>query len=556
MFVYLIKSVFGPELYRIYKNETSSRGRCYIPNNLEFYSNSILSFFRGFYVLCKWSSPIILAYAYRNDYFTLEGLYSLTRLACIFGFVVISTYISRSVGRCRNPDYIEFIQQYTEINRLKRSIERQKFLAKYDFELKNWNPDYISTSKPPLYKNKPHRLIHQSIVETIKYSIWRVLSMICVDTFGLRMMYPGVIIQNLIGNALLEGRGKLIEQKRARRAYIQTSDSYKNKIDTLFVDQRNRTYQPNPHIFNNSGSNGNYLVICCDGNASFYEVGCFQIPIENGYSALGWNYPGFGQSTGLPYPKQVTAAADAVMQYAFDLGFKQENVILFSWSIGGFAVSWLSSQYPEVKAVVLDACFDNIIPLAQQQMPKFASKFVQYAIEHNLNLNVAELISKYHGPVLFIRRTQDEIISTIPRVAAANRGNDLLINTLKGRYPHIVNEDTIPYIRTWLSARTDMDRARILSSYTSDNSHICESILVGHVNNLNGSKKYPIELGRETSDNDNNNVLSKDLKLTLAVYLADKYLINFESSHCQPLANEFFRIPWSESVLVEKRYKF
>ena len=71
----------------------------------------------------------------------------------------------------------------------------------------------------------------------------------------------------------------------------------------------------------------------------------------------------------------MTAAADAVMQYAHSLGFKTENIVLFSWSIGGFAVSWLSSQYPTVKAVVLDACFDHIIPLAQQRMPQFASKF-------------------------------------------------------------------------------------------------------------------------------------------------------------------------------------
>lgn len=123
--------------------------------------------------------------------------------------------------------------------------------------------------------------------------------MICVDTFGLRMMYPGVIIQNLIGNALLDGRAKLIEQKNAKRAIIQTADSYRNKIDTLFVDRRNQENFSNIHTLqnNNLNSNGKYLVICCDGNASFYEVGCFQIPIENGYSALGWNYPGFGQST-------------------------------------------------------------------------------------------------------------------------------------------------------------------------------------------------------------------------------------------------------------------
>lgn len=76
------------------------------------------------------------------------------------------------------------------------------------------------------------------------------------------------------------------------------------------------------------------------------------MPIKRGYSTLGWNYPGFAQSTGLPYPENVTASADAIMQYAHSLGFKTENIILFSWSIGGFPVAWLSNYYPNIKAIV------------------------------------------------------------------------------------------------------------------------------------------------------------------------------------------------------------
>jgi pimeloyl-ACP methyl ester carboxylesterase len=68
----------------------------------------------------------------------------------------------------------------------------------------------------------------------------------------------------------------------------------------------------------------------------------------------------------------LTSAADAVMQYAFSLGFKVENIILASWSIGGFTISWLTNHYPDVRAAILDACFDDVIHLAQQQMPKFA----------------------------------------------------------------------------------------------------------------------------------------------------------------------------------------
>jgi hypothetical protein len=38
-------------------------------------------------------------------------------------------------------------------------------------------------------------------------------------------------------------------------------------------------------------------VICCEGNAGFYEVGCMCTPLDAGYSVLGWNHPGFWGST-------------------------------------------------------------------------------------------------------------------------------------------------------------------------------------------------------------------------------------------------------------------
>lgn len=58
-----------------------------------------------------------------------------------------------------------------------------------------------------------------------------------------------------------------------------------NEIDAMFIDRRN------------SNQNGNILVICCEGNAGFYEIGIMGTPIEAGYSVLGWNHPGFGGST-------------------------------------------------------------------------------------------------------------------------------------------------------------------------------------------------------------------------------------------------------------------
>jgi len=43
--------------------------------------------------------------------------------------------------------------------------------------------------------------------------------------------------------------------------------------------------------------NGDILVICCEGNGGFYEVGMTPTPMEAGYSVMGWNHPGFAGST-------------------------------------------------------------------------------------------------------------------------------------------------------------------------------------------------------------------------------------------------------------------
>lgn len=56
---------------------------------------------------------------------------------------------------------------------------------------------------------------------------------------------------------------------------------------------------------------------------------------------------------GTPYPDNEKCAAETVFQFALEkLNFTPDNIILFGWSIGGFASSYLVTIYPEVKAVV------------------------------------------------------------------------------------------------------------------------------------------------------------------------------------------------------------
>ncbi len=138
----------------------------------------------------------------------------------------------------------------------------------------------------------------------------------------------------------------------------------------MFVDKRN-----------SENENGKKLVICTEGNGGFYEVGIMATPLQCGYSVLGWNHLGFGGSSGLPWTENEQAAVDAVYKYArIELAFKDEDIVLFAWSIGGYATSWLAMNYPNISAVVIDASFDDLVPLAIAKMPVFASEKHQFTV--------------------------------------------------------------------------------------------------------------------------------------------------------------------------------
>lgn len=226
---------------------------------------------------------------------------------------------------------------------------------------------------------------------------------------------------------------------RAKRAKIGTADG--NFIDTMFVDKRT-----------SFDSLGNTLVICCEGNAGYYELGIMSTPIDRGYSVIGWNHPGFGESTGEPLPNQELHAIDAVMHYAMDhLKFPESSILIFAWSIGGFPASWVAASYPDIAGIVLDATFDDLLPLAHARMPKQLTTLVTHVVRHYLNLNIADLLCHYHGPILLIRRTLDEILSIEgANNRLVNRGDFLLKRILMHRYPLIVDKETLSLLDEWL----------------------------------------------------------------------------------------------------------
>ena len=116
MLVCFIKCVFGPELFRLYKQGVE-QGRDYQPSGLEYFSNTLISFFRGFYVFCKWTSPVILALAYYRGYFSYDGIYAVWRIGYLIAICLASSYLARGCARYSNRDYQMFIKKFVHLNK-------------------------------------------------------------------------------------------------------------------------------------------------------------------------------------------------------------------------------------------------------------------------------------------------------------------------------------------------------------------------------------------------------------------------------------------------------
>ncbi|XP_060045449.1 phosphatidylserine lipase ABHD16A isoform X2 [Erinaceus europaeus] len=519
----LLSCVLGPRLYKIYRERDSERPSSgvsetptpvttppssswdtyYQPRALEKHADSILALASVFWSISYYSSPFAFFYLYRKGYLSLSKVVPFSHYAGTLLLLLAGVACLRGIGRWTNPQYRQFIT-ILEATHRNQSAENRKQLSNYNFDFRSWPVDFHweepssrkesrggpSRRGVALLRPEPlHRGTADTFLNQVKKLPCQITSFLVAHTLGRRMLYPGSVylLQKALMPVLLQGQARLVEE-----------------------------------------------VICCEGNAGFYEVGCVSTPLEAGYSVLGWNHPGFAGSTGVPFPQNEANAMDVVVQFAIHrLGFQPQDIIIYAWSIGGFTATWAAMSYPDISAVILDASFDDLVPLALKVMPDSWRGLVTRTVRQHLNLNNAEQLCRYQGPVLLIRRTKDEIITTtVPEDVMSNRGNDLLLKLLQHRYPRVMAEEGLQVVKQWLEASSQLEEASIYSRFEVEEDW-CLSVLRSY--QAEHGPDFPWSVGED---------MSADGRRQLALFLAQKHLHNFEATHCTPLPTQNFQMPW------------
>ncbi|KAI0983494.1 hypothetical protein GJ496_010096 [Pomphorhynchus laevis] len=476
-----IRLVTGPKLYSSVKAYHPG----YTPNTIEIacdlYFGALSIMRKVLYV----SWPVVLVTIWQSNFYPILKLVFYHH-SVNFIIVTLMMFTFRGFGRILNSNYTDFCDMYYAGITDKKT--RTKLLANYDFQMSGLPAGYVALESD---SNKPYN----GIVDVFLFNV--------IHPILISIAYPGSVMNNFIGKLLNDGRTKLLRRFHARREWLKVGSNY---VDVMFIDRRA-----------NGVSN---LLIISEGNGAFYENGSFQAMSSlSNYNMLGWNRPQYGESCGRICVEAEQDSAKAVIHYALsELGFSANDITLYGWSIGGFSTLVMAEKV-QVKRIILDATFDNVVPLANVAIPIY-EPLISWLTRRLVNLDNSVRICGYNGEIKIIRRMEDEIISTVPGVINYNRGNYLLLDLLKYRYPSIINQRTQQFILNYITLEETLqhDIEKQLPSPTE---------LCAIIQNSFSNTSWPLDISVKS-------YAQSDLNAA-AIVLTRMYLFDIVATHCESI---------------------
>jgi len=495
----------GPTIFRYF---AESKWVIYEPNLVESLTGSAVGWAESIISTYLLFIPWYLAYqplSFGFNKAVIERYISIGTSHAKYGGFCVATWAIcctlRGFGRTQNRIYAQYLDVLE-----KSSSQKYELKQKWDISFSHWLVDFEAKENKNIVVDLPSAGALAPIAGLIGH------------TFARWMIYPGATpLLNMLLRPMVEQERKKLIESGAQRAKILSST--KQEIDTLFFDRRLSTQE------------GETLFITSEGNAGFMEIGSFATVSKSSFSVLGYNHPGFGGSTGTPYPENDAAAVAAVIDYAkHELGFTESQIVVYAWSIGGFDATVAGSAYKELKGLYLDATFDDVMPLADNVMPKALAPITVKTIRSIWNLNNSHYLSKFPGPVTILRRNNDEIMQKNPRIVEDNRANQLLLDFLDVRYPNLMTNQSRSKLKEFLSIGRRDESISWMQSQVDIS--MARSIIESWQQSKDASTT---SLGDDMDD---------ELRLTLLLYLVNKHFVTMDGPHGQPIPIQLLDIPW------------
>ncbi|KAG6743038.1 hypothetical protein NC652_038340 [Populus alba x Populus x berolinensis] len=185
------------------------------------------------------------------------------------------------------------------------------------------------------------------------------------------------------------------------RSNSNSNNTNRKKVDVLKLETKRGNRVVAVYFKNPSAS---LTVLYSHGNAAdlgqMYDLFC-ELSLHLRVNLMGYDYSGYGQSTGKPTEQNTYADIEAAYRCLEEkYGVKEEDVILYGQSVGSGPTLDLATQLPKLRAVVLHS------PIA-------SGLRVMYPVKRTYWFDIYKNIDKIPSvncPVLVIHGTADDVV--------------------------------------------------------------------------------------------------------------------------------------------------
>jgi fermentation-respiration switch protein FrsA (DUF1100 family) len=195
-------------------------------------------------------------------------------------------------------------------------------------------------------------------------------------------------------------------------------------------------------------------IVMFHGNAGniSYRYQKFSAMTAQGYGFLLAEYRGYGGNAGRPTEGGFCADARAGLSWLQGKGIAQEDIVIYGESIGTGVAVQMALEYPQARALVLEAPFESLPAVARAEMPWLAP-VAFLALDRYENILKAPDIRM---PLLVVHGSDDEVIPLSQGVGVFNAGGSAhkKMEVLKGgRHNDLFNHGLMDVIDSFLSGQ-------------------------------------------------------------------------------------------------------
>ncbi|KAF5791885.1 putative serine aminopeptidase, S33, alpha/Beta hydrolase [Helianthus annuus] len=191
-----------------------------------------------------------------------------------------------------------------------------------------------------------------------------------------------------------------VEEEEGGRLRM-TDVSERENVDVLKLKTKKGTEIVAAYVKNKTAS---LTLLYSHGNAAdlgqMYDLFC-ELSIHLRVNLLGYDYTGYGQSTGKPSEQNTYADIEAAYRCLLETyGVKEEDIILYGQSVGSGPTLDLASRLSRLRAVVLHS-------------PILSGLRVMYPVKRTYWFDIYKNIDKIplvRCPVLVIHGTADDVV--------------------------------------------------------------------------------------------------------------------------------------------------